>query len=97
MRQWVEFAQAKFGRNTPVKKRADLVFYAAVLAFSVLSYGDQVDPLVARLNPLDGPTRTDIGIQIEHSESQEHKLINQHRGLANLLNVRFSETAPLPI
>ena len=73
------------------------MFYAAVLALSVLSYGDQVHPLVARVNPLDGATRTDIGIQIEDSESQEHKLINQHCGLANLLNVKFSETAPLPI
>ena len=53
---------------------AHLVFYATVLALCVLSYGDQVHPLIARVDTLDCATRTNIGIQVEHSESQEDKL-----------------------
>lgn len=44
-----------------------LVFYTTVLSLRVLTYGDQVNTLIARVDTLDATTRTHIGIEVEHS------------------------------
>ena len=58
------------------------MFNTAVLPLSVLSDGDQVHSLVARVNALDAAARTDVGVQVEHSgttKKTREELVNYSR------------------
>ena len=43
---------------------------ATVFSLCVLSNGDQVNSVVASVDTLDAATRSNVGVEVEHTESE---------------------------